>query len=149
MLGFGLVHGELGAGEFQQSSGHPHVIGMHVGENNLVDMGPGDATLEEGGVEGFKGGLGVHSAIDQNEARRERDQEDVYGFELEGEWKGERKNAGIDFAKRSHLHRIAGVIGTADKGSGFHVGKAHLIAKPFEFIELSLRNVADDGQVLR
>jgi hypothetical protein len=77
------------------------VVGMHVREDNLVDVGPGDATLAEGGLEGFKGRLGLHSAIDQNEARGERDQEDIYGFELEWEWKRERKNAGINFAKRS------------------------------------------------
>ncbi len=85
MLGFGLVHGELGAGEFEQSRGHAHVIGVHVGEDNPADLGPGDAALAQGSVEGFKGRRCVHSAIDQNEARRERDQEDVYGFELEGE----------------------------------------------------------------
>ena len=109
MLGFGVVHGELGAGEFEQPRGHPHVIGMHVGENNLADVGPGDAVLAEGGVERFKGRPGLHSTIDQNEAilahtraaGAERDQEDVYGFELKREWKRERKDARINFAKRS------------------------------------------------
>ena len=54
MLGFGLMHGELGAGEFEQSRGHAHVIGVHVGEDNLADVGPGDAAFRAGQRAGFR-----------------------------------------------------------------------------------------------
>src|ERR1700682_3761959 len=43
--GFGVVHGELGAGEFQQPRGLSPVVGMHVREQNLADLAPLNTAL--------------------------------------------------------------------------------------------------------
>jgi hypothetical protein len=89
MLGFGLVHGELGAGEFEEARGHPNVIGMHVSENDLPDVVPLDLALGEGGAQSFEGRFRFHAAIDQEIARCEWDKKYVHRFELEGQRKGE------------------------------------------------------------
>ena len=101
MLGFGLVHGELGAGEFEEARGHPNVIGMHVGKNDLADVVPRDMAFREGGTQSFEGRFRFHAAIDQQITRFEWDKKYVHRFELEGQRKSERKNARINFAKRS------------------------------------------------
>ena len=83
MLRLCFVHRQLGAREPQQPSGKPHVVGMHVRKEDAPDIRPGDAARRHGGLQRFKGGIGLHAAIDQQVAVFERYQVDVDRFEFE------------------------------------------------------------------